>query len=169
MTEIAAASKYFICYARSKASKSQGQEQVGGLTGGRPSLPSPSKLQWGREGDHGLLIDGKPRESPQGSRSQAATGHGLTWAQVRRVLPAGRGAAAPQPATQKPCCCLPFLWDPHQPRQLHPGRQKGVWPLKHPTSISSHPNKSTLSHPTGETTQGKEIKATCWKYDWGGN
>ena len=135
MTEIAAASKYFICYMRSKGSKSQGQEQLWGLTACRTSPPSPGRLWWRREGDHHLLIDRKARDSRRGSRSEAATGHVLTWAQVRRVLPAGCRAAAPQPTAQKPCCCLPFLWESHQPRQLHLRCQKAVRVL---TSQASH-------------------------------
>jgi len=78
MPEIAAASKYLICYTRSKGNESQGWEQVWALTACRTSPPSPGRLWWGRERAHRLLIDRRARDSLGGSRSQAATGHGIT-------------------------------------------------------------------------------------------
>lgn len=95
------------------------------------------------------------------------------WGCTREPTHLATDQAGPisRPPAHRPETLLLAALPSTQAKQFHLRFQGAVWVLLlwHPTVISISPNKSTLSLPTGEANQGKEIQAPCCEYDWGGN
>lgn len=127
--------------------KAEARSRYGGWLLAEPPHPPQTGSDGDRSGTATSWSTGRPGTATKAAGVRLPQ---CMWAHVRQMLPAGWRAAAPQPTTQKLCCCLPFLWESHQPRLLHLRWQKAVRVL---TSQASSPSTTKALFPLLEVRQ----------------